>query len=153
MEYSFDTSTIVNGWRRYYPPELFPSLWTNIESLIASGSAVATEAVLWELEKKDDEIHEWAIEHSEMFVPIDEFIQYSVTDILGEFPRLLDNRSNRSGADPFVIGLAQINDLIVVTYEEKTNSLQCPNIPDVCEELGVRCINLVELVRDQGWRI
>ena len=124
-----------------------------MESLIASGSAVATEAVLWELEKKDDEIHEWAVTRIEMFVPIDEFIQYSVTDILREFPRLLDNRSNRSGADPFVIGLAHMNDLTVVTYEEKTNSLQRPNIPDVCEGLGVRCINLVELVREQGWRI
>ena len=151
MDYSFDTSAIVNAWRRYYPPDLFPSLWANLESLIEDESAVATEAVLWELEQKDDEILKWALQRRHFFILVDETLQYAVREILRDFPRLLDNRSNRSGADPFVIALAQVYNLTVVTYERQTNSLQRPNIPDVCDTLNVRCIDVLELVRERGW--
>lgn len=151
MEYSFDTSAILNTWRRHYPPDLFPTLWERLESLIDSGTAVATEEVLEELRRKDDEIHGWAVRHRSMFIPIDELIQYRVLDVMSEFPRLVDNRSNRSGADPFVIALAQLHDLTVVTYEESTNSLRRPKIPDVCARLNLRCIKMVDLIREQGW--
>ncbi len=153
MKYSFDTSAIVNTWRRYYPPDIFPTLWQNLHDLIDSGAAVATQAALWELEQKDDEIYEWAKLHSGMFVPIDEMIQSHVRDVMSQFPRLVDNRSNRSGADPFVIALARLHDLTVVTYEERTSSARRPKIPDVCDEMNLKCINIVQLIRDQGWAI
>ena len=153
MEYSFDTSAILNTWRRHYPPDLFPTLWEKLESLIDSGIAVATEEVLEELRRKDDEIYNWATRHSDMFIPIDEMIQYRVLGVMNEFPRLVDNQTNRSGADPFVVALAQLHDLTVVTYEERTHSARRPKIPDVCDSLNLRCITVVDLVREQGWAI
>lgn len=151
MEYSLDTSAVLNTWRRHYPPDLFPSLRERLESLIDSGTAVATEEVMEELKRKDDEVHAWAAQHPSMFVPIDEIIQYRVLEIMSEFPRLVDNRSNRSGADPFVVALAQIYDLTVVTYEEPTRSTNRPKIPDVCSSLNLRCIRMIDLMREQGW--
>ena len=103
------------------------------------------------MEQKDDEILEWARQRSHFFIQVDETLQYAIRQILRDFPRLLDNRSNRSGADPFVIALAQVYNLTVVTYESRTNSLQRPNIPDVCDTLNVRCIDVLELVRERGW--
>jgi hypothetical protein len=38
-----------------------------------------------------------------------------------------------------------------VVTEEKPRSLVNPKIPDVCGALGVRCINMLELIREQGW--
>ena len=58
--YSLDTSAILNAWQRNYPPDLFPTLWRNIEGLIDAGVLIASEEVQVELEKKDDEVHEWA---------------------------------------------------------------------------------------------
>ena len=40
---------------------------------------------------------------------------------------------------------------MVVTEETLSNNLNKPRIPDVCGVLGIRCINLVQFARDQGW--
>lgn len=37
MRYSIDTSAILDGWRRHYPPDVFPGLWTRMEGLIVAG--------------------------------------------------------------------------------------------------------------------
>ena len=58
MKYSIDTSSILDGWIRYYPPDVFPLVWTKIEELIEKEILVATEEVLFELEKKDDKAYE-----------------------------------------------------------------------------------------------
>lgn len=114
MKYSIDTSAILDGWRRYYPPDVFSGLWLKIEEIINNGSLRATEEVLVELERKDDEAYQWAKNHSSLFVSIDEDIQVAVSEILRDHPKLLDTRANRSAADPFVIALAKLNQCIVV---------------------------------------
>lgn len=153
MNYCIDTSVILTAWRRDYPRDVFPSLWYNIESLIESRKLVAPEEVLVELERKDDEILKWAKQRRFMFIPVDVHIQQIVRNILRQFPRLLDTRRNRSGADPFVIGLATIERLTVVSGEARTDNLAKPNIPDVCRALKIPCIKLVDLAREQQWRL
>ncbi len=37
VKYSIDTSAILDGWRRYYPPRAFPGLWIRMEELIQQG--------------------------------------------------------------------------------------------------------------------
>ena len=108
--------------------------------------------MLAELERKDDEVHDWARHRPQLFVAIDEPIQVAVTDILMTHEKLLDTRANRSSADPFVIALAQVHGCTVVTGERATNSPNRPNIPDVCNALGIPVITLLQLARNEGWR-
>jgi hypothetical protein len=149
--YSLDTSAILNAWQRNYPPDLFPTLWRNIEGLIDAGVLIASEEVLVELEKKDDEVHAWAKQRPQMFVPIDGQVQQIVTTILRDHPRLIDNRTNRSGADPFVIALAASVGCVVITGERPSGNRTKPKIPDVCQAMDIRCIGIVEFIRDQNW--
>lgn len=109
------------------------------------------QEVLFELEKKADEVYKWAKSKSGFFVPLDENIQIAVADILAKYERLVDARKNRSSADPFVIALAQINKCKVVTSEQPSNNLNKPQIPDVCTDLKIESINLLQLVREKGW--
>lgn len=60
MDYSIDTSALLDGWRRHYPPDVFPSIWRRLNALIAQGRLAASEEILIELGKKDDEVYEWA---------------------------------------------------------------------------------------------
>jgi hypothetical protein len=152
VRYSVDTSAILDGWRRYYPPDVFPGIWDGLDDLIADGSLRATEEVLVELERKDDEVHAWMRRRERFFIAIDDRIQDVVSDILSTHARLLDTRSGRSAGDPFVIALAEIEHCTVVTGERATNSADRPNIPDVCAARGVRCISLLQLLRDEGWK-
>jgi hypothetical protein len=51
-----------------------------------------------------------------------------------------------------VIALAEIHGCTVVTDEVATNSTKRPNIPDVCVDLKIRCISLLELFAECGWK-
>lgn len=153
MKYSIDTSAILEAWRRRYPPDVFPAVWKRLEGVIEEGQLGASEEVLHEIEKRDDEVLAWAKEHKEkLFVPIDEEQQQHVSVILEKHERLVDTRKNRSTADPFVIALAITQACAVVTAEPATGKPEKPNIPDVCLAMEVRSINLLEFFREQGWR-
>jgi len=145
--YSIDTSAILDGWIRYYPPDVFPEVWDRIDKLIESGRLIATEEVLEEIKRKDDDVLEWAEKRRHMFVPIDEDIQRVVKAILKDHPKLIDERKGRSGADPFVIALAKIRGCHVVTGEFPTGGKKRPKIPDVCNAFGIRSFNLLEMFR------
>lgn len=151
MKYSLDTSAILDGWRKYYPPDVFPLVWTKLDDLINQRLLIATEEVLVELEKKDDQVYKWAKEREHMFYPINDEIQLVVTEILRDHRKLIDERKNRSGADPFVIALAKIENCAVITGERPSNSLNRPHIPDVCIALGIRWLNMLQLFREQQW--
>jgi len=151
LKYSIDTSAILETWRRSYPPDVFPGLYSRLDELIQLGDLRATEEVLYELERKDDEVVQWVKGRPEFFVEIDNDIQLAVQEILLKHKKLLDQRKNRSGADPFVIALAQLNECTVVSNERATKSPERPNIPDVCRAYGIRCITVLELIREQGW--
>jgi hypothetical protein len=153
IKYSLDTSALLSAWRRNYPPDLFTTLWDKVDALITSQVLIASEEVLVELEKKDDEVHAWAKSRQMMFVPIDGQVQQIVRDILRDYPRLIDNRTNRSGADPFVIALAMTEGCTVLTGERESGNMARPKIPDVCAAMGVRCISMVDLIREQNWRM
>jgi len=152
-KYSLDTSAFLNAWRRSYPPDVFPSLWDKLDKLAGEGIIIASEEVLVELERKDDEVYAWAQLHEQMFAPIDGVTQQIVRSILQRYPRLVDTRKNRSGADPFVIALAQIEGCTVVTNEVMSNNLLRPHIPDVCAAMSIRYIDFLQMAREQGWRI
>ena len=55
----------------------------------------------------------------------------AVRRILQDYPRLVDTRRNRSGADAFVIGLAMVEGITVVTDERRTGRAERPPMPDV----------------------
>ena len=86
-----------------------------------------------------------------MFIPIDEKIQIAVSKILSSHKKLIDERKSRSGADPFVIALAQVIGGTVLTGEKPTNKPNRPHIPDVCNYLGIPWLNMLQFFREQKW--
>jgi hypothetical protein len=147
MPFCVDTSGWLDGWRRNYPPDVFPTLWRRIEELIDAGTIMASEEVYVELAKKDDDLHAWIQRRKVMLVPPDEAIQRKVSELLGKYPRLVDTLKGRSQADPFVIATAIERDAVVVTGE-LTGTSQKPKIPYVCQVENVRCITFLEMIRE-----
>lgn len=151
MKYSIDTSAIIEGWHRKYPPDVFPKLWKNLDKLINEDEIRASEEVFYELKKKDDDIFNWAQNRPKLFVQIDIKIQQVVSNILKKYEKMAAERKSKSSADPFVIALAQINNACVVTEELLLNNITNPNIPDVCIDLGIPWTNLLGLIKKEGW--
>jgi len=151
MPYSIDSSGILDLFR-YYPQDVFPTIWTQLEAAADGGNILAIDEVYRELEKKDDIAFQWLKTHLAMVIAIDKEIQEHVTAILGKHPRLVDTRRNRSAGDPFVIALARSRRLSVVTGERASGVVEKPNIPDVCAVLQIRCINVLTMFRSEGWK-
>lgn len=151
MKYSIDTSSLVESWWRRYPPDVFPTLWENyLPQLIAAHELHASEEVHVELERQEDDVLAWSEGQPNFFIEIDGTLQTVVKAILANHANLIDARAGRSGADPFVIALAQVNDAAVVTEEQSRPTK--PRIPDVCQALGIRCLNMLDLIREEGWQ-
>ncbi len=152
MSYSVDTSALLDAWVRYYPPDVFDTLWSRLDGLVVRGHLLAIDEVQRELEKKDDELHKWVSARPTMIVTLDEDLQTAAVPIINRFGSLTNTKSLMGGsADPYVIALAQVRELTVVTAEKQKPSK--PRIPDVCKTLGVPCIALVEMFRREGWRV
>ena len=152
--YSIDSSSLIHAYRRAYPPTAFPSLWSErFPGLIADKKLVASKEVLLELKRKDDELTLWCRQYQDMFIEIDVGQQDQMVQIMGRYPRLVDTKKGKSGADPFVISLAlTYSPPLTVVTEEGLGSEQNPRIPDVCRREGIRCSNVLDLIVEQGWQ-
>jgi hypothetical protein len=148
--YCFDTSALLECWSRSYPPDIFPGLWAKLDDLISFEQVVSPDEVRVEIARQEDELKKWIDGRPFMFLPLDEAIQIATAEVLRAHPLLMKATKNRNGADPFVIATAKVNGITVVT-EEQGGSERKPKIPSVCQALGIRCIDVLQFLREQGW--
>lgn len=52
-QYCIDTSALID-LQEYYPPEVFKTLWENMEQIVHSGELIAPQQVFEELNKFED---------------------------------------------------------------------------------------------------
>jgi len=96
-------------------------------------------------------LSDWAKKNKKMFkqlslkTEIDE-----ATDIINKYPQLINPDNPQKTADPFIIAFAKCRELTVIT-SESFDLLGKPKIPLVCRHKGVRCINNLALIKEQGW--
>jgi hypothetical protein len=151
MAYSIDTSAFLDAWVRNYPVDVFPTIWQQMDGAARDGTLMASDEVLRELERKEDGAHAWIKARQEMLIALDPEVERHVRNIMQRFPRLVDTKKGRSIGDPFVIAVAQVRNLTVITAENATGKREVPRIPDVCDDFGIRWIRLLEFFREQKW--
>jgi Domain of unknown function (DUF4411) len=151
MVYCIDTSSLLAAWNERYPIENFPKFWGKIENLITGKRLVSPIEVLHETSKRSDELHKWLKERGGMFRDLDEEIQIAGANVLAKFPRLVGEKKLRTSADPWVIAVASVEGLKIVTEEKPTGRLDRPNIPDVCAAMNIETIPLLDLIRAEKW--
>lgn len=151
--YCIDTSSLIAAWQERYPIENFPPFWVKMDALIADGRLIAPIEVLNETKKRSDELHAWLKTSPAMFRELDDAMQIEAAQVLGRFPRLVGERKLRTSADPFVIALAKIEGVALVTDEKPTGNASRPNIPDVCNAFGMTTMGILDLIRAESWVI
>ena len=154
--YSVDSSSLMDWQARHFPTDVFVGLAASMDALVGDGRLVAPALVREELDKIGTSgLKRWTDAHAGIFVRTGDLLEPAQA-IQGQFPGLLDPRSEFEEADAYVIALAQLRDGIVVTQEtpasEKRNPRRTHFIPDVCRDLGIPCINLLGLMRREEWK-
>lgn len=152
--YCVDTSSYIRAWHEAYPPDVVPSFWDRMDKAMKSGRVISPEEVLREVGKRSDELHEWLHARRDCFADIDDDLQDGVADILSANPLLAKNRKGASSADAWVIALARLRGVAVVSEETAVNhSEKRPKIPGVCGGVGVACMPLLQFMRAEKWRL
>lgn len=86
-----------------------------------------------------------------LFQDVDTQVQEMVTTIMGKYPKIVAEGGQKNMADPFVIAFAKCNNFIVVSGETKQGNENKPTIPFLCKEFNVKHMNILELIRHEGW--
>jgi rRNA maturation endonuclease Nob1 len=158
--YVIDSSALID-MKRTYPVDVFPGVWSRLENLVENGRLIAPQEVLFELQKRDDELTEWVKEHDLMFKEPTATQINIVQQILAKFPSFV-KLNRKHDADPWVVALAYnlvkakqstINgtqlDPIVVAHETLDGNKV--KIPYVCQNYGLQCIKAIEMFRKESW--
>ena len=137
---------------RHYPPDVFNTLWDKLEKIIRAGTLRAPFEVKRELGRQSDKLYEWVCNADGLFEEADEEQLKRCKVIVNAYPDLVKPNSPKSQADPFVIAMAEIHRVPVVTYETLARKNAAPKIPNVCDARGVKMVSFVDVLRAEGFQ-
>lgn len=152
-----DTSAFINGWNHHYRLPVFAGVWDAIGDAMDRNVVVAPSEVLVELGKKSgDALHVWASRHAVGFVPPEASWVAHFAAIQAYAPHWFEG-SGQHGADPFVVAMALVSGLPVVTYEGQLFSgnpasirTQSRAMPHVCAQASVRVATMFDVLDHLG---
>lgn len=150
MKFCLDTNVFIEAWNKYYAIDFAAPYWGKLDELAHTGVVFATEEVKREIWKTDDNLKSWLEPRGHFFRPIDSAVIGCLKLIYENQSnrRLVDSSKFRSVADPWVIAHAMAEKAVVVTKENyETNRTKRVKIPNVCEALGIECIDDFQLIR------
>lgn len=153
MRWCFDTSALIEPWVRHYPPDMFGSVWARLEELARDNIIAAPTDVLIEIKRQSDDLTTWADNMNGLFVEPDRAVMERFTIIVNDHPGFIKPNSTKSGADPFVVAMAEIHGVPVVTYETYAKRDAAPKIPNVCDARGIATATFVDVLRAEGFRM
>lgn len=166
MMYLLDANTLIDAKRDYFEIDRVPEFWEWIQHQGEAGRIKIPIEVYEEFEEAKnpdgtrDSLAEWAADPAvRKALILEEDVDSTtmarvVSD--GYCPDPTDQEIEKMGRDPFLIAHALRNaaQRTVVTTEISKPSKRRANrkIPDVCNDLGVRCINSFQLLRELDFR-
>lgn len=154
---AIDASSIVYAWDNY-PPEQFVPLWEWLAGQVDSNELVIPKVALDEVATVSPDCHVWL--KSNGIQPIDisnDIVQEAVR--LKGLLKIVNDQYHPKGVgenDLFIIAAAKINNLPLISNEEKQNNLpkklERRKIPAVCDmnTVGVTCIDFLKYIKNSG---
>jgi len=163
--YVIDTSSIIY-MEFTYPRKNFPNVWNRSAKLINQRRLGAPDVVFVELKRQDKRVVgsllEWIEMHkNRLFYPPTEETMRQVSKVMKQFPLLISETSELEKADPYIVAMARERamtptldhrEIIVVTNEKISKpSEQDKKIPGVCEYYDLKCIDLLDMIKQEQW--
>jgi len=149
-----DANVLITANRLYYPLERVPEFWEWLVHMGATGQIKMPVEMIEEIRGGTDNLADWLSDHDHLDALLlgedaDVALVQRVTNE-GYAPDLNDQEIEIVGRDPFLIAAALSDpaDRCVVTTEVSKPSCKRANrrIPDVCNDLRIRCLNTFALV-------
>lgn len=152
MSYTLDTNILI-GLVQRYPRDIFPAMWTNIEASVSAGESCICEAILREVHRGGDELHDWAKKLQGFVCDVTDAELITVAEIGSAHPGWVQGQLNE--ADPFVIAHAKAERSIIVTEENRKGpgtEDKNQKIPNIADEHRVSTTKFFDYIRAYGWQ-
>jgi hypothetical protein len=159
--FCIDTSALIT-MHRYYPRNVIPDLWRELEKLFKTKSVISHEFVYDEIipEKGEkDDLGKLISKFRTNFKGITKRQAQLVPEILLKFPKLIDPDIIRDQADPWLIAMLieireglyedQSEYVLVSTESEKKQT----KIPAACKYFNLQHMNLFRFFEANGWKL
>ena len=154
--YWLDANVLIEANNRSYPIDVARTFWTRLAEQIERNNIVSCRRVYQELaeqEKHQDAVANFVkARRQKLCLPSSRDVQRAVARIEeyvfgGRYPTAEAWRFSRGG-DPWVIAHAMVENGIVVTQESALRANA--QMPDVCQNFNVRCVDTLEMFRLLG---
>lgn len=160
--YLLDSNIYINFYDRYYRKEFFPTFWSNFANILNSKVVIPNIVVsenyqdTWFKEWLKNNYKKQLLDHKSFFKDWSEIIQHVQQSPYYKDSALTSEKgwAKDNIADPWLIAIAKRNQYTIVTDEVKNVNLNPINpsknakIPDVCEQLGIRCISMNQFFQE-----
>ncbi len=160
-KYLIDSDVLVTAHRTLFPFDIAPGFWKQLIDK-ASPKIVFIEGVSDEILKGRDELADWYSENKDGFnvlgIPEDAVIKsyrHIINNInKSEKYKQSKKREFASTADSWLCAYGLAYDSTIVTCEKHpSDSRGRIPIPDVCLEFGIRCIDLLQFMREMKFKL
>lgn len=154
--YCLDANVLITAWNSYYSMKFCPEYWDILNELGKQRKIFLPDAVKDEILKTEDDLSAWLKQSDILIRKVDGSVTKCLQEIYSANPlheTLVDNIKGRSLADPWLIAHAMNESATIVTKEMKTLSdSKRIRIPNVCENMNIRCINDFEFIEELSIR-
>ena len=154
-KYLIDTNIFIESSNRHYAVDICPGFWDFLDKISNLDNVKSITQVYDEFTPDIEELKNFRerLKSKGFFLPIENITpkSYITTTTtlqkMGYSPSAIDDFSPK--ADYFLIALALQEQYTIVTQEARTQALAKNRIkiPNVCERLGIECIDIVEFLR------
>jgi hypothetical protein len=155
-----DSNVLITAKNTYYPLDRVPEFWEWLVHQGQLGNIKIPEEIVEEIRDGNDDLAAW-MRQDEVSDSLTlnenaniDLVRRVIND--GYAPNLTDDELERLGRDPFIVAhaLEDPDDITVVTTENSRPGRQRGNrhLPDVCNDLGVRCRNTFEMLEELDFR-
>lgn len=157
MRYLLDSNIFIESHKRFYNMGVFPCFWAGLVTMAQNGLIFTIDKVKDEVYAGKDDVKTWLKNNfpAKAILPVDEItmasyqrIQTTVRDTGKYKSSTLNSYAAETLADPFICAYALGHGSIsVVSYEtSKPSSKTEIKIPDVCNLIGVPCIQIYDML-------
>lgn len=148
-----DASVWISLWEEHYPPDLFPTLWRQLQRHCTTGRVRVPREVMAEVGEQRS-VMQWlrAINPTVVVNPTPPVI--AIARVLREqYPELTAGEAAGASADPWLVALAEHHEWWVATEEKPGSNASRMKIPDVCAARDVEFIRTLPMLKALGIRV
>lgn len=157
MAYLLDANAFIEARKRWYGFDFCPGYWDWLDAANTDGRAFSIERVADEILAGDDELVDWVrARGAGFFLKPDEGVVRSLTQVSawasgGDYDRAAVTTFLEI-ADSYLVAHAHAHGYTVVTQEVVGNSPKNVKVPNACVAMGVKHINVFEMLRTERAR-